>query len=60
MTTVSGRVSHARISAVEMLRGPDHMATRTSEDTVVQCVHPGTLRFGRNMTAALVDDNQTE
>src|SRR5436189_2193326 len=28
-TTASGRFSKARIIAVEMLRGPDHMATRT-------------------------------
>src|SRR3954470_15356668 len=27
-TTASGRFSNARIIAVEMLRGPDHMATR--------------------------------
>src|SRR3954469_14895514 len=30
MTIVSGRFSHERISAVEMLRGPDHTASRAT------------------------------
>src|SRR5579884_755593 len=35
-TTVSGRFSNARIIAVEMLRGPDHMATRTASLTATR------------------------
>ena len=39
---MSGRFSQARIIAVEMLRGPDHIATRTVTGTVTGRPCPAT------------------